>query len=264
MSELVYASGLSEALLLCGLLGVRGRLQSDLSPYPCRLFGSPFVLWKKELVLNLVSLLTRFLLFLPSGPTFSCYLVCSLKHEIWRAWRLCWSARLIILIRPGRISLCVLYGGLPLLRLSTVAQVDLLCPLLPRTRLLPSLNAQGRNCSLQGLTNNPWQTLAKRRRPLRPWRAFFFNTVLLAVMWCCPKAALTVGNSEHHSADTKTRSSCLQISTFTTNYLQLLPLQLFSARHMILLSRTRWCASFVAFYDVWIDLPEFTKPGPED
>eukprot|EP00435_Cladocopium_sp_Y103_P072352 s502_g40.t1 len=38
---------------------------------------------------------------------------------------------------------------------------------------------------------------------LQPWRAFFFNTVLLAVMW--------------------------------------------------------WCASFVAFYDVWIDLPEFTK-----
>lgn len=25
----------------------------------------------------------------------------------------------------------------------------------------------------------------------------------------------------------------------------------------------RWCASFVAFYDVWIDLPEFTKPGPK-
>ena len=25
----------------------------------------------------------------------------------------------------------------------------------------------------------------------------------------------------------------------------------------------RWCASFVAFYDVWIDLPEFTKSGPQ-
>jgi len=41
------------------------------------------------------------------------------------------------------------------------------------------------------------------RAGLQPWRAFFFNTVMLAVMW--------------------------------------------------------WCASFVAFYDVYYDIPEFTK-----
>lgn len=47
------------------------------------------------------------------------------------------------------------------------------------------------------------ETATGQLASLQPWRAFFFNTVLLAVMW--------------------------------------------------------WCASFVAFYDVWIDLPEFTK-----
>ena len=25
----------------------------------------------------------------------------------------------------------------------------------------------------------------------------------------------------------------------------------------------RWCASFVAFYDVYYDIPEFTKRGPQ-
>eukprot|EP00913_Durusdinium_trenchii_P020439 g19201.t1 len=74
------------------------------------------------------------------------------------------------------------------------------------TSFLPNTQAQGDDQDPYADDAEEVQT-SEHGHPDRaaeqPWRAFFFNTVLLCVMW--------------------------------------------------------WCASFVAFYDVYIDLPEFTK-----
>ncbi|OLP91878.1 putative protein phosphatase 2C T23F11.1 [Symbiodinium microadriaticum] len=84
------------------------------------------------------------------------------------------------------------------------------------------------------------------RAGLQPWRAFFFNTAALKHLHWAGDSEL-VGD----------RAGLQPWRAFFFNTAALKHL------HWVMLAVMWWCASFVAFYDVYYDIPEFTKRGPQ-